>query len=133
MVAKCQYCPRWRKTGWGWGLTLIYALISGCGFNDTILIAEVVCILICCISLYRTTSTGNSCYSSRYVHQIQLCYALHITTVCPPVSNNTLGTCNEACSSDGDCSNGQLCCSNGCGHVCMSPDPCAVSVIVMMM
>ena len=50
--------------------------------------------------------------------------------MCPPASNNTLGTCNEACSGDSDCSDGQLCCSNGCGHECMSPDPCAVSEIM---
>lgn len=29
------------------------------------------------------------------------------------------GICTESCTSDGDCSTGQLCCSNGCGHACM--------------
>ena len=46
---------------------------------------------------------------------------------------NTLGACVEACNSDSDCTNGQMCCSNGCGgHECMTPvvDHCAVSVIM---
>ena len=47
-----------------------------------------------------------------------------------PASGESNGACFEACSSNSDCSDGQLCCSNGCGHQCMSPeeDPCAVSV-----
>ncbi|CAG0889724.1 unnamed protein product [Darwinula stevensoni] len=31
------------------------------------------------------------------------------------------GLCVELCSSDADCSEGLLCCSNGCGHQCMAP------------
>ena len=39
------------------------------------------------------------------------------------------GVCVEACTNDSDCKTGQLCCSNGCGHECMSPvDRCAVSI-----
>ena len=58
----------------------------------------------------------------------------YICIECPdPATSIFGGACVEACSSDSDCSDGQLCCSNGCGHECMSPDPCAVSVIVMMM
>ncbi|XP_065920034.1 kielin/chordin-like protein [Dysidea avara] len=47
---------------------------------------------------------------------------------CPVVDPDSFGICPEDCSIDSDCSNGQLCCSNGCGHVCMEPvptDPCA--------
>ena len=47
--------------------------------------------------------------------------------MCPNVTNLG-GTCDERCSSDDGCSNGQLCCSNGCGHACMDPVvDCAVS------
>jgi len=54
---------------------------------------------------------------------------IDITVECPSPQPGTFGSCDEACNSDSDCSDGQLCCSNGCGHRCMSPvtDPCAVS------
>ena len=44
---------------------------------------------------------------------------------------NILGACVEACSSDSECTNGQMCCSNGCGHECMTlvVNPCAVSIM----
>ena len=53
---------------------------------------------------------------------------------CPEVDPNSFGICPEDCSNDSDCTNGQLCCSNGCGHVCMEPaiDPCAVSTLLYM-
>jgi len=58
-------------------------------------------------------------------------YDTHLFTAgCPVVDPDSFGICPEDCSSDSDCTNGQLCCSNGCGHVCMEPvptDPCAVS------
>ena len=31
------------------------------------------------------------------------------------------GVCWEQCSSNDDCSGNQLCCSNGCGHICIDP------------
>jgi len=37
---------------------------------------------------------------------------------CPALPPGTIGTCVEACSSDDICPDGQLCCSNGCGHTC---------------
>lgn len=41
---------------------------------------------------------------------------------CPPVEPGQMGICVEECSSGEDChSGGQMCCSNGCGHVCMEP------------
>ena len=41
---------------------------------------------------------------------------------CPDVEQGTFGICVERCSSHADCeASGQLCCSNGCGHICMSP------------
>mmetsp|Transcript_57529 Transcript_57529/g.106261 ORF Transcript_57529/g.106261 Transcript_57529/m.106261 type:complete len:252 (+) Transcript_57529:101-856(+) len=36
-----------------------------------------------------------------------------------PSPEGMVGTCVEACSDHSDCQEGQLCCSNGCGHVCM--------------
>ena len=58
-------------------------------------------------------------------------YSLYdCTTVECPAPGDGFGTCVEACSSDSNCTNGQLCCSNGCGHECMTPvvNPCAVSI-----
>ncbi|XP_035671401.1 waprin-Phi1-like [Branchiostoma floridae] len=36
-----------------------------------------------------------------------------------PDTTGMVGACAEFCSSDADCSGGQRCCSNGCGHACM--------------
>ena len=41
--------------------------------------------------------------------------------MCPKMSSDSVGACAEQCSSDGDCTEGYLCCSNGCGHSCMAP------------
>ena len=38
---------------------------------------------------------------------------------CPPVPEDVMGTCAEMCPAEG-CPAGQMCCSNGCGHVCKS-------------
>lgn len=35
-----------------------------------------------------------------------------------PVVGDAIGTCEEACAGDDECSSSQLCCSNGCGHSC---------------
>ena len=48
--------------------------------------------------------------------------------VCPPVDPNSAGTCVDECTNDSNCTN-QLCCSNGCGNVCMDPLNCSVSYI----
>lgn len=42
--------------------------------------------------------------------------------ICPSVEPSATGTCSQMCSSDVDCGDGQMCCSNGCGRVCMLPD-----------
>ena len=36
---------------------------------------------------------------------------------CPAPSG--AGVCVEECSSDTECSGAEICCFNGCGHVCM--------------
>jgi len=41
---------------------------------------------------------------------------------CPAVESDQLGTCEEECSNDDDCTGNQKCCSNGCGHVCTNPE-----------
>ena len=41
---------------------------------------------------------------------------------CPAVESDQLGTCEEECSNDDDCTGNQKCCSNGCGHVCTTPE-----------
>ena len=38
--------------------------------------------------------------------------------MCPPVDDDMAGTCDERCTNSSDCSAGELCCSNGCGHTC---------------
>ncbi len=43
--------------------------------------------------------------------------------MCPEVPDDSFATCVEECSGDSMCGNGQKCCSNGCGHVCMAPVP----------
>mmetsp|Transcript_123576 Transcript_123576/g.344072 ORF Transcript_123576/g.344072 Transcript_123576/m.344072 type:complete len:211 (-) Transcript_123576:56-688(-) len=55
---------------------------------------------------------------------------------CPPVEGR-VGVCVEQCSSNADCSSGLLCCSNGCGHVCMEPGapkkeprPCVLMIVM---
>ena len=35
-----------------------------------------------------------------------------------PVFADGIGTCEESCTTDDNCSSSQLCCSNGCGHSC---------------
>lgn len=42
-----------------------------------------------------------------------------VEKMCPLI--NEFGICVELCSFDDDCSSGQVCCSNGCGHVCKTP------------
>jgi len=47
--------------------------------------------------------------------------------VCPDPSD-AVGTCVNLCNNDSDCSGGQMCCSNGCGQICLEPVlSCAVS------
>ncbi|XP_070554198.1 balbiani ring protein 3-like isoform X2 [Ptychodera flava] len=41
---------------------------------------------------------------------------------CPTVSGGEIGACQEVCSSDSDCEGDDICCSNGCGHVCVPPE-----------
>ena len=43
--------------------------------------------------------------------------------VCPAVSDGVVGLCGEFCSNDYDCVGNQKCCSNGCGHTCVDPEP----------
>ncbi|KAK3581415.1 hypothetical protein CHS0354_016277 [Potamilus streckersoni] len=40
---------------------------------------------------------------------------------CPSVPENFIGICGEDCRNDGDCPGDQKCCSNGCGHICVTP------------
>ena len=47
--------------------------------------------------------------------------------MCPNVTGR-VGACEDRCFDDDECSDGQLCCSNGCGHDCMDPVlDCSVS------
>ncbi|KAL3875221.1 hypothetical protein ACJMK2_038145 [Sinanodonta woodiana] len=42
---------------------------------------------------------------------------------CPSLPDNVSGICVDACRNDGDCPGDQKCCSNGCGHTCMTSGP----------
>ena len=58
-------------------------------------------------------------------------HATGIYLECPePSVNYWLGACENRCTNGSNCTDGQSCCSTGCGYECMSPveDPCAVSV-----
>ena len=39
------------------------------------------------------------------------------------IDGDVAGTCAEECQRDQDCHGEGKCCSNGCGHVCMTPIP----------
>ena len=41
--------------------------------------------------------------------------------MCPTTSSDTMGTCSELCSTDDACEDSEMCCSNGCGHACVTP------------
>ncbi|KAF4737514.1 hypothetical protein FOZ62_027034 [Perkinsus olseni] len=40
--------------------------------------------------------------------------------VCPPVLSGTAGICVEMCSAEQLCGGEEMCCPNGCGHLCMA-------------
>jgi hypothetical protein len=40
---------------------------------------------------------------------------------CPRLENNTVGTCQEECQMDSNCTGSAKCCFNGCGHTCQEP------------
>ncbi|XP_070554537.1 coiled-coil domain-containing protein 3-like [Ptychodera flava] len=50
------------------------------------------------------------------------------TTGCPVVGPDQFGICVEECGAyiDSECTGNELCCSNGCGHVCTRPVTTAV-------
>ena len=45
-----------------------------------------------------------------------------VRAACPLRTEGGFGICIESCSKDSGCEEGELCCSNGCGHVCMAAD-----------
>ena len=50
------------------------------------------------------------------------CYSDPKPGTCP-ATDGAIGTCVEECLQDADCDGGHKCCSNGCGHVCVEPEP----------
>ena len=42
-------------------------------------------------------------------------------SVCSVVPDSDVGICEEQCTHDRNCTRKQMCCSNGCGHMCMEP------------
>ena len=43
--------------------------------------------------------------------------------MCPMIDGDVVGTCVDECQHDYHCSEESKCCSNGCGHVCISAIP----------
>lgn len=42
-------------------------------------------------------------------------------TLCPKSDSSDIsGTCSESCTADDSCGDGEKCCSNGCGHSCVT-------------
>ena len=39
---------------------------------------------------------------------------------CPVLEDGMAGICVDSCASDNDCNSDEKCCSNGCGHICMT-------------
>jgi len=56
---------------------------------------------------------------------LYLTFLVSLSTVifgqCPPVDPDNPGSCKAVCASDKDCSNDYVCCSNGCGTICVDP------------
>ncbi|XP_033625053.1 antistasin-like [Asterias rubens] len=52
-----------------------------------------------------------------------LCRSPPFMKMCPVVPEDVGGICVEECGPDKKCDDGQLCCSNGCGHVCKAACP----------
>ena len=50
-------------------------------------------------------------------------HAVEKVGTCPVLSSDAVGICLEGCTDDYACDGAQKCCSNGCGHVCTSPEP----------
>ena len=43
--------------------------------------------------------------------------------MCPAVSEGSAGICVNECENDANCAGSSKCCSNGCGKVCLTPEP----------
>ncbi|XP_023933615.1 WAP four-disulfide core domain protein 18-like, partial [Lingula anatina] len=62
-----------------------------------------------------------------------LLFATHKETIaewcCPDPP--FFGFCWEGCTADSNCTGIQLCCSNGCGHLCMDPVDCVMLLVLL--
>ena len=67
---------------------------------------------LCC-----SNGCGHSCVEAVHIPY----HTPPANSMCPPVDDDMAGTCEERCNNNSDCSAGEMCCSNGCGHVCMAP------------
>ena len=75
------------------------------------------CLALYLLSIYEAIGLNLSSYYIR----VPILYTSSGPGQCPRIPPGTIGTCVLKCRSDADCKNGQLCCSNGCGKVCMDP------------
>uniref|UniRef100_A0A8C6Q3Z3 WAP domain-containing protein n=1 Tax=Nothobranchius furzeri TaxID=105023 RepID=A0A8C6Q3Z3_NOTFU len=78
-----------------------------------------------CPVIFDTFDQAQKCHHDRDCHGKEKCCTYYHESVCaPPVSSKSrvMGTCIEQCSGNWDCKHHEICCFNGCGHVCMSPN-----------
>ncbi|KAL4231149.1 hypothetical protein ACF0H5_008732 [Mactra antiquata] len=68
---------------------------------------------------YLSSDGCNTCSCNMGQEACTLMYCPPRQGQCPVIPEGVVGTCVEMCTSDIDCVQGYLCCSNGCGHVCM--------------
>ena len=68
-----------------------------------------------------TTICMTARYSLKWKTGNILCFVLSSALPLGKCPEPGMGICIESCTADTSCENGQLCCSNGCGHVCMDP------------
>ena len=79
--------------------------VQGCSSNTDCTNGQICCSNGCGTSCYTPTGTPTT--------------ASPTDPRCPPPTG--FGLCVQGCSSNTDCTNGQICCSNGCGTSCSTP------------
>ena len=77
--------------------------------------------------IHTHTHTHTHTYTHTLIHSLthsltrSSTHSLSAQGSCPTPESGSSGTCVFACTDDSACPGSQLCCSNGCGHVCLDP------------
>uniref|UniRef100_A0A8C6LYU7 WAP domain-containing protein n=1 Tax=Nothobranchius furzeri TaxID=105023 RepID=A0A8C6LYU7_NOTFU len=84
-----------------------------------------------CPAMFYTFLPAHKCHCDSDCPGKEKCCTYYHNSVCaPPVSTiprcpmirGVRVICIEQCSGNWDCKHHEICCFNGCGHVCMSPN-----------